>query len=107
MTALFLMSTSLSAPCPGEPRTMVVGPQVSAGASPPTRGRCSIGDTDALKDVREVSLDGFLLDVQPSRDLLVGKTLADQLENLALAGREILAWPALCSAGQKRPRCTR
>jgi hypothetical protein len=39
------------------------------------------------EDGSQVGLDGSLGNVQPSRDLLVARTLADQLGDLALPGR--------------------
>src|ERR1051326_1230381 len=49
-----------------------------------------VADFQALEDLRAVRLDGFRAEAQLSRDLLGGRALHDQLQDLALAGGQFL-----------------
>src|ERR1700682_1372481 len=76
---------------PGEPRTMVVGPALGEVSRGPERRRGTIGHANSLKHVRQMGLDGLLLDAELARDLLVGQALPDQLQHLPLPGRDTVA----------------
>src|SRR5512133_1366518 len=73
------------------------GPQPEASADRARRAHSRAGDclftpTDSqlLEDVVDMILDGRHLDIQPRCNLLVRKSLGDELENLRLASGQPL-----------------
>ena len=90
----------------GEPRAPVGGPAPTAeGSEPvpldPERRLGAVTDADPCEGRGEVRLHGALADVELPGDLLVGEPLADQLEDLGLAGGELHLAGARADAQQR------
>src|SRR5207245_8186157 len=53
------------------------------------RGLCAVGELQLAEDVGDVGLHGALADAELGADLLVRATRGDELQDLALARREV------------------
>src|SRR2546429_6989534 len=70
----------------------------------PQGGLRAICDADAVENVRQVSLDRLLADVQLARDALVRQPLRHESKDLAFSFGQVVGRPLLGPRGKHRGR---